>query len=274
MNPQKKDSTLLVIDEDFLSELTALSPDYNKIKNLFEKVVHDKTQRQYIIYLALLNRRTNSIMSALDRIEEQEQKLIRRDSPDLPAKLKELNNNFTQALQEFNLLGKDLTSMDYYKDVLQYYIQDESKKYLSAKIYNKYEVSTPERMTAFSDGYDIALPTDISLYPNKTTIVDTGLIIEPPPGYHVEIQIRSSLSKLGIVMPTGVSIIDSDYCGKEDFIQLIFTYVGDKELVSLGKGQRVAQLRFIKNTPQVEFLQTPIAEFKNPTRGGLGSTTN
>ena len=268
----RKKEPLVVIDEDFLSELSALSPEYSKIKNLFEKVVHDKNQRQYIIFLALLNKRINSIISSLEQIEAQEELNKSKYKDDLPDRLIELNSEFTRSLNEFKSIGKDLLNSDYYKDLLKFYFKEENEKYHSARIYNKYDLPLPQRMTAFSDGYDIVLPMDVVLMKNTPVVVDTGFIIEPPQGYHIEIQIRSSLAKKGISMPTGVGIIDSDYCGKEDFIKFIFLYCGSNDSISLGKGERVAQLRFLKNTPNVEFLPIKVNELKNTTRGGLGST--
>jgi len=270
--------TLLTIDEDFILSLTSRSPEYNKIKTLFENVVHDKAQRHYVIFLALLNQRINSILSHLTQIEEVESTSVRKilnkkdDVDSLVENIGSLNSEFKKALDELKSIGKDLLESSYYKDTLKTYLKDTDSKYLSARIYNKYGTPMPKRMTPFSDGYDVFLPTEVILLPNTPVIVDTGLIIEPPSGFHIEIQVRSSLAKAGVTMPTGVGIIDSDYCGKEDFIKFIFLYLGNRESVVLQAGMRVAQLRFIKNTPSVEFIPISLSEIDKPIRGGLGST--
>lgn len=269
---------LLIIDDNFLTELTALSPEYNRIKLLFESIVQDRVQRQYVIFLALLNKRINTILGNLKQLEDSENSFIKKrlrsvtDQEVFSERVSELNKEFTKAFDELKSIGKDLLNSEYYKESLKSYLENSDSKYLAAKIYNKYNLPLPTRMTAFSDGYDICLPSDIILFKDTPLIVDTGFIIEPPDGYHIEIQIRSSLAKIGVIMPTGVSIIDSDYCGKDDFIKLLLIYVGNEKSIHLNSQDRVAQLRFIKNTPDVQFVQISDSEIKSKTRGGLGST--
>lgn len=55
-----------------------------------------------------------------------------------------------------------------------------------------------------------------------TSYFRTGLMFEPPNGYHLQIYARSSLHKLGYQLATGVSIIDQGYRG-EVLIPLIKT---------------------------------------------------
>ena len=268
---------LLVIDEDFMVEMTAISPEFNKTKVAFDKLVHDRNQRQFIIFLALLNKRINSIMSTLEKLEDIEEKNLKkltgRDaSIELDLRLKELNSEYTKSLNEFRSIGQDLLSSEYYQNVLKYSFVSETSKYLSAKIYNKFNTKIPQRMTQMSDGYDVYLPQDVVLHKHSTVIVNTGLIIEPPEGYHIELQIRSSFAKHGVFMPVGVGIIDSDYCGPEDYIQMALLYCGMEESYQLFAGERVAQIRFISNTPRVEFLEVKQTELNKPTRGGFGIT--
>lgn len=270
---------LLVIDEDFMVEISSLSPDVNSTKVAFDKLIHDRNQRQFVIFLALLNKRINSIISTLDRLEDLEEKNLRklsgRDaSIELDLRIKELNSEYSKSLNEFKSIGQDLLSSDYYKNILKYSFVDETEKYLTAKIFNKYKAKMPERMTPNSDGYDVALPQDVILPKNVVVLIDTGLVIEPPKGYHIELQIRSSIAKRGIITPVGVGIIDSDYCGSEDSIKIPFLNLSNEDMLELQSGERVAQIRFIKNTPKVEFIEVTQDALPKQSRGGFGSTNS
>jgi dUTP pyrophosphatase len=72
----------------------------------------------------------------------------------------------------------------------------------------------PTKGTQYSVGYDL---TAISVYKklsDKTTLYDTGIIVQPPPGYYTEILPRSSITKTGYVLSNSVGTIDSDYRGR------------------------------------------------------------
>jgi dUTP pyrophosphatase len=72
----------------------------------------------------------------------------------------------------------------------------------------------PTKGTQYSVGYDL---TAISVYKklsDKTTLYDTGIIVQPPPGYYTEILPRSSITKTGYILSNSVGTIDSDYRGR------------------------------------------------------------
>lgn len=269
--------TRIIIDDEFLNQVTSLSPEYNDLKNNFERVVGEKVNRQFIIFLALLNKRIEAIYNSLEKLEELEEKNIKKlnspkniNSPeDLEKEIKRLNEIYLSALTEFKTIGSNLINTPYFTNALK---NSSLIEECVCKIYNKHNVKLPERMTFNSDGYDIYLPTDVILRKGETVSLDTGLIIVPPLGFHIEIQIRSSLAKMGIITPVGTGIIDSDYCGQSDFIKVLLIYLGKEDSLELKSGTRVAQLRLIKNTPKINFLPISLKELKNDSRGGLGST--
>tara|TARA_R110002051_G_scaffold253962_1_gene312944 strand:- start:424 stop:786 length:363 start_codon:yes stop_codon:yes gene_type:complete len=116
-------------------------------------------------------------------------------------------------------------------------------------------------------GYDVYTVEDAILHRGHVTVVRTGFSIETPAWYHVELYIRSSLAKEGIILTNGVGIIDKDYRGE---VKLLLSKITSGRKV-LPKGTRVGQLIVRKS----HFPETEEVEILNDTeRGtdGFGST--
>ena len=126
----------------------------------------------------------------------------------------------------------------------------------------------PARETAGSAGFDLAAANDITVAPGQIVLVPTGLIIKVPEGYFLGIFARSSTPlKRGLMIPNGVGVVDSDYCGPADEIK-VQVYNFTAEPVHVKKGDRIAQGIFIPcAAPEWEE-----GEPSEKTRGGFGST--
>ena len=125
----------------------------------------------------------------------------------------------------------------------------------------------PEQQTFGSVGYDVYTVEDAILHRGHVTVVRTGFSIETPAWYHVELYIRSSLAKEGIILTNGVGIIDKDYRGE---VKLLLSKItpGSK---FLPKGTRVGQLIVRKS----HFPEIELVDILNDTErgtGGFGST--
>ena len=98
----------------------------------------------------------------------------------------------------------------------------------------------PQRATAGATGYDLHAclqePGYLDVGPAPVRI-PTGLVIEAPPGYDVQIRPRSGLSLRGLMCVFGT--LDPDYRG-ELFVTLYTT--GTAEAHRVLNGERVAQL--------------------------------
>ncbi|MEG2003985.1 MAG: deoxyuridine 5'-triphosphate nucleotidohydrolase [Clostridia bacterium] len=103
---------------------------------------------------------------------------------------------------------------------------------------NIYQSSTdsiilPRRATVGSAGYDFFAPCDISLAPNETTLVKTGIRAFIENGYVLMLFPRSGLGfKYRLRLDNTVGIIDSDYyfSSNEGHIIVKLTNCGDKPL--------------------------------------------
>jgi deoxyuridine 5'-triphosphate nucleotidohydrolase len=62
-------------------------------------------------------------------------------------------------------------------------------------------------------GYDLVIITEHKQFNEITTLYDTGIKLEIPCGYYVEIMARSSLSKSGYMLANNTAIIDTNYRG-------------------------------------------------------------
>lgn len=98
----------------------------------------------------------------------------------------------------------------------------------------------------------------------------TGLAVEVPPGFELQIRMRSSLAGKGLYIPNGVGTIDSDYRGE---IWVLLMY-GAQDLdgpVTIRRGDRVAQA-VLCAAPQADIVEAD--ELTDTTRGtgGFGST--
>ena len=138
------------------------------------------------------------------------------------------------------------------------------------KIVNTSANPLPQYATNGSSGMDIRASLDIpvTLQPLERTLVPTGLFVEIPTGYEIQIRPRSGLAiKQGITCLNTPGTIDSDYRGE---IKIILINLSSEEQV-INHGDRIAQM-IIQKTERAEFEQV---EFLNETEraaGGFGHT--
>lgn len=133
----------------------------------------------------------------------------------------------------------------------------------------------PAYATAGAAGADIRanLPeavraAGVALAPMQRAIVPTGLRIEIPPGFEVQIRPRSGLAlKHGITLPNTPGTIDSDYRGP---LGVLLVNLGAAPYV-IGHGDRIAQMIV---APVLQARFEVVAELSGSARGagGFGST--
>ena len=130
-------------------------------------------------------------------------------------------------------------------------------------------VALPQYHTSESAGFDIAASADITVAPGEVAKIPTGLVIAAPKGHFLLIAARSSLSlKKGLTMANGIGVVDPDYAGPSDEIQIIvYNFTGKP--VEVKKGERLAQGIFLKSE-QAQWEE--VDELRPVDRGGMGST--
>jgi dUTP pyrophosphatase len=109
------------------------------------------------------------------------------------------------------------------------------------KVINRSNNELPQYSTASSAGMDIRafLETTAVLNPGQRVLVPTGLFLEIPEGYEVQIRPRSGLAiKNGIGILNSPGTIDADYRGEVCIILVNF----GSEPFEIRNGDRIAQM--------------------------------
>ena len=125
----------------------------------------------------------------------------------------------------------------------------------------------PERATPGSTGFDLyaCLDGDMEIG-QEPALVPTGIAIEAPAGYDVQIRPRSGLSSKGVMATFGT--IDSDYRGELLVTLFVLPYRGPH---TVRPGDRIAQL-IVSRTADVVIEETDELSGSARGAGGHGST--
>lgn len=143
----------------------------------------------------------------------------------------------------------------------------------------------PKKATESAAGYDLcawlkdSYDEQTLVAPHSTLIVPTGLNVNIPNGYEIQIRPRSGLAaKFGVTVLNTPGTIDSDFCPKisdnpEDFELMVILINHNKIPFSIKHGDRIAQMVVAKLAAHElvvveEFGKTD----KTSRKGGLGST--
>ena len=138
----------------------------------------------------------------------------------------------------------------------------------------------PKKATESAAGYDLhaCIPdytNGMMVHPNNVLIVPTGLNVNIPNGYEIQIRPRSGLAaKHGVTVLNTPGTIDSDYCGNgEDFELKVILINHNRMPFTINHGDRIAQMVVAKlaahDLVEVEEFTTTD---KTSRKGGLGST--
>jgi dUTP pyrophosphatase len=136
-------------------------------------------------------------------------------------------------------------------------------------------LSLPRYETAGAAGADLRanFPPDlrekgVSLAPSERALIPTGLRLEIPQGFEVQLRPRSGLAlKFGVSLPNTPGTIDSDYRGP---LAVILINHGTDPF-EIAHGDRIAQM-VVAPVLQADFKL--VGELSNTARGtgGFGST--
>ena len=111
---------------------------------------------------------------------------------------------------------------------------------MEVKVINKSKNALPHYETPLSAGMDLraAMEQSITLAPLERALVPTGLYVELPEGYEMQIRPRSGLAaKHGITVLNSPGTIDADYRGE---IKVILVNLSNTPF-EIVPGERIAQ---------------------------------
>ena len=128
----------------------------------------------------------------------------------------------------------------------------------------------PAYATAGSAGMDIRanLSDPITLNPLERILIPTGLFVQLPPNYEIQIRPRSGMAlKQGITCLNTPGTIDSDYRGE---IKVLLINLSN-EIQIINNSDRIAQMVFAK-TEKVELIAVEVIDQTERGEGGFGHT--
>ena len=147
------------------------------------------------------------------------------------------------------------------------------------------EAVLPQRAKEGDVGYDLVAIEDGQWKTDDSGVLvyiqyKTGLSIEPPPGYYVEIFPRSSITKTGLILGNSIGLVDEGYRGE---ILLRFKFPNtvtntEKDYGNLiaaqtkyKKGDKIGQL-VIRKAIHMDFIEIEELSDTDRNDGGFGST--
>ena len=126
----------------------------------------------------------------------------------------------------------------------------------------------PHYQTPHASGADVCAASDATIQPGAVALIPTGLFVEIPEGFEIQVRPRSGLAaKHGVTVLNAPGTIDADYRGE---VKIILVNHG-KELFEVKKGDRIAQLVAHK-VERMEFVRSDQLKETSRGRGGFGST--
>lgn len=138
------------------------------------------------------------------------------------------------------------------------------------KVINRSDNRLPEYQTPQSAGLDVRAHLDapVVIAPMKRAMIPTGLYVELPEGYEMQVRPRSGLAaKHGVTVLNTPGTIDADYRGE---IRIILVNLSD-EPFTVEPGERIAQLVVARYT-RIEWAECDSLSESERGEGGFGST--
>jgi len=143
---------------------------------------------------------------------------------------------------------------------------------MTIKIINKSTHKLPAYETIASAGMDLRanILEAVVLKPLARAIIKTGLFIELPVGFEVQVRPRSGLAaKHGLTVLNSPGTVDADYRGE---IGVILVNLSNTDF-KIENGERIAQLVIAKHE-RAQWVEVQELNETSRGEGGFGSTGN
>lgn len=141
---------------------------------------------------------------------------------------------------------------------------------ISVKIVNTSGHALPSYATVSSAGMDVRahLSEPVVLDPLERALIPTGLRVQLPEGYEMQLRPRSGLAlKHGITLVNTPGTIDADYRGE---IGVILVNLSDRPF-TVNDGERICQMVIAPYT-RVQWTSTETLDDSERGAGGFGHT--
>jgi dUTP pyrophosphatase len=130
-------------------------------------------------------------------------------------------------------------------------------------------LALPQYATEGASGFDFVCRLETTISPHAVARIPANLVVCVPEDHVLIVALRSGTpGRKGLLSPGGIGVIDPDYCGPDDEIQ-IQVYNFTNEAVVVERGERIAQ-GILMPSVSCEWDETGLLTEKS--RGGFGST--
>lgn len=141
---------------------------------------------------------------------------------------------------------------------------------LKIKVLPHFKGELPKYETAHASGLDVraALSSTMILKPMERAMIATGLSMEIPPGFEIQVRPRSGLAaKQGVTVLNTPGTVDADYRGE---VKIIVINLGS-EAIEVKDQDRIAQMVLCPVVQADLVLSEELSETARGV-GGFGST--
>jgi len=143
-------------------------------------------------------------------------------------------------------------------------------KTIKVKVINRSNNPLPEYSTLMSAGMDLRAFIDepVTIKPNERKLIPSGLHIQLPEWYELQVRPRSGLAlKHGITLTNTPGTVDADYRGD---VGAIVHNLGTEDFV-VNNGDRICQI-VAKEFVRIEWIPTDSLDETERGEGGFGHT--
>lgn len=136
----------------------------------------------------------------------------------------------------------------------------------------KHHHGLPNYETQLSAGMDVRSNENVTIRPNETKLIPTGIFMSIPAGYEIQVRPRSGISlKTFFRIPNSPGTIDADYLGELCIIAHNLDTINE---INIELGDRVAQI-VLSEVPRIVWDTVISRDALGSTvraDGGFGST--
>jgi dUTP pyrophosphatase len=157
------------------------------------------------------------------------------------------------------------------EDLSRYFEESLSNKKIDLRFINNSESKNPNYEHLSDSGFDLRSSEEIWIQDNDRKLVPTGLVVDIPEGYEIQVRSKSGLAlNQGLMVLNSPGTVDSGYLGEIGVI--LFNTTNNR--IKIEKGQKIAQavLCPVISGKWINLVQVSEIAEKDRNNNGFGST--
>lgn len=245
-----------------------------EIKNVF-KAIQDLPDESVELILPQIEEEFKKLVNEQDLVNKTKTEFLQQGYTiaDIKAMKESYDNiaeDYFKIVKPTSPKGRYISALvGVYKDILDKIAEEGFSRTVNIKVVKETEDAILPQYAHFGDaGADLFANEEVEIQPNEVKIVPTGLRIEIPDGYEIQVRPRSGMTvKTNIITQLGT--VDSCYRGPLG----VMMYNHGNEVYTVHKGDKIAQA-VLAPTYHGNFLVTDSLSETDRGEGGFGSTDN